>query len=124
MKLRLRDNSLRLRLLQSEITRLKETGSVSEAITFGASQILIYRLQISLEAQAISARFQNNEIIVEIPVEIAGRWINTEQVGLKTEQTPGDGKALLILIEKDFVCIDRPFDADNKDAFPHPKIKC
>lgn len=124
MKLRLRDNSLRLRLLQSEVTRLKETGSVSETIKFGASQILIYRLQISLDAQAISAHFQNNEIIVEIPIDIAGRWVNSEQVGLKAEQTVGDGKALSILIEKDFVCIDRPLDADNKDAFPHPKIKC
>ncbi len=124
MKLRLRENSLRLRLLQSEVTRLKETGSVSEAITFGASQILIYRLQISPEAQAISAHFQNNEIIVEIPIEIVGRWVNTEQVGLKAELTVGDEKSLLILIEKDFICIDRPFDADNKDAFPHPTAKC
>lgn len=124
MKLRLRENSIRLRLLQSEVTRLKETGSISEAITFGASQVLIYRLQTSLEARAISAHFRNNEIIVELPVEIAGRWVNTEQIGLNFEQKIDDEKFLSILIEKDFACVERPLDADNKDAFPHPKLKC
>ncbi|MGC2234856.1 MAG: hypothetical protein WA584_01675 [Pyrinomonadaceae bacterium] len=124
MKLRLRENSLRLRLLQSEIKLLKESGSVSETISFGASQILIYRLQISLEARAISAYFQNNEIIVEIPFQMANNWINTEEVGLKFKQKIADETHLSILIEKDFVCVERPFDADNKDAFPHPTAKC
>ena len=124
MKLRLRKNSIRLRLLQSEIARLKEEGSISEKITFGQTQFLIYRLQISVEAETIFAHFQNSEIIVEIPSEIAGSWINTAQVGLRFKQTIEDAEPLSILIEKDFVCLERPLDADNKDAFPHPKLKC
>lgn len=122
MKLRLRENSIRLRLLQSEIKLLKETGAVSETITFGVSQILIYRLQIS-DAREIQASFEGNKIIVEIPLQMANNWINTEQIGLKFKQNV-DAKSLSILIEKDFVCIERPFDADNKDAFPHPTAKC
>jgi hypothetical protein len=124
MKLRLRENSIRLRLLQSEVKNLKEGGSVSEAIAFGKSQILVYRLQVSDKARAISASFQNDEITIEIPREIADDWINTAQVGLQTEQQIDDGKPLSVLIEKDFVCIERPADADNADAFPHPKMKC
>ena len=124
MKLRLRENSIRLRLLQSEIKNLKENGSVSETITFGKSQILVYRLQISDAAQAVSASIENDEIIVEIPRKIAGVWISTEQVGLQTQQKIDGGKTLSILIEKDFVCVDRPADADNIDAFPHPKMNC
>lgn len=124
MKLRLRENSIRLRLLQSEVKNLKENNSVSEKITFGKSQILSYRVQVSDKAKAISASFQSDEIIVEIPREIADNWINTALVGLKTEQEVDDGMTLSILIEKDFVCIERPADADNADAFPHPKMNC
>jgi hypothetical protein len=123
MKLRLRENSIRLRLLQSEVKSLKESGTISEAITFGKSQILVYRLQIS-DAPTISASFQSDEITVEIPRKTAGEWINTAQVGLQAEQEIDDEKTLSILIEKDFVCIERPLDADNADAFPHPKMKC
>jgi hypothetical protein len=123
MKLRLRENSIRLRLLQSEIKLLKEIGSVSETITFNASQILIYRLQIS-EVSEIQASFEGSEIIVEIPLQTANNWINTEQVGLEFKQKIFDAKSLSILIEKDFVCVERPLDADNKDAFPHPTAKC
>lgn len=124
MKLRFRENSIRLRLLQSEVKNLKESGSVSEKITFGNSQNLIYRLQISNQADAISADFESDEIVVRIPSETARDWIDTEKVGLEIEQETGNGKPLKILIEKDFVCVERPADADNADAFPHPKMKC
>lgn len=123
MKLRLRENSIRLRLLQSEIKLLKESGAVSETITFGESQILIYRLQIS-DVPEIKASCRDNKIIVEIPVQTANIWINSEQVGLQFNQNIADAKLLSILIEKDFVCTERPMDADNKDAFPHPKMNC
>ena len=124
MKLRLRENSIRLRLLQGEVKTLKEGGSISEKITFGASQILVYRLQISDSAQAISACFQRGEINVEIPRKTADDWIDTAQIGLQAKQLIDDKKSLSILIEKDFVCVERPLDADNADAFPHPNVKC
>jgi len=123
MKLRLRENSIRLRLLQSEVKNLEESGTISETITFGKSESLVYRLQVS-DVQTISASMRRDEIIVEIPRETAAEWINTAQVGLQAKQEIDDGKTLSILIEKDFVCIERPLDADNADAFPHPKMKC
>jgi Family of unknown function (DUF7009) len=124
MKLRLRENSIRLRLLQSEVKNLQENGSISEAITFGKSNILTYRIKVSDAAQTISAAFEAGEIIVEIPRDAAENWINTTQVGLQIEQKSDGAKPLSILIEKDFVCLERPSDADNADAFPHPKLKC
>ncbi|HEY0429291.1 MAG TPA: hypothetical protein VGC76_16035 [Pyrinomonadaceae bacterium] len=124
MKLRLRENSIRLRLLQTEVRRLTETGFVAETITFGKSQSFVYRLQISDEAKEISADFQNGEITIEIPRNIVDKWINTGRVGLQTEQEFGGDKPLSILIEKDFVCVERPGDTDNADAFPHPKMTC
>lgn len=124
MKLRLRENSIRLRLLQNELKLLGKNGFVSETITFAQSQKLIYALKISATADEISARFADGEIIIEIPAQMAENWINTDLVGLENELKIDGEKTLKILIEKDFVCVERPFDADNKDAFPHPKMNC
>jgi hypothetical protein len=124
MKLRLRENSIRLRLLQSEMKTLGETGFVSETIVFSERQKLIYTVKISENASRIFARFENEEITVEIPVQTALDWIETNLVGLEHEQDIDEAAKLKILIEKDFVCVDRPSDADNADAFPHPKMNC
>ncbi|MDQ3751004.1 MAG: hypothetical protein M3367_18600 [Acidobacteriota bacterium] len=54
-----------------------------------------------------------------------------DEVSLRSEQSIENRKqnstsenVLKILIEKDFVCLDRKNDPDNADAFPHPTRKC
>lgn len=124
MKLRVRENSIRLRLLQSEIKTLEKNGIVSENITFSATQKLVYTIRISKDSSEISARFEDNKIAVKIPAQTARHWIETDLVGLEMEQKIDNEMTLKILIEKDFVCLERPFDKDNTDAFPHPIVKC
>lgn len=126
MKLRLRENSIRLRLLQTEIRRLRETGNVSETIIFGVNpnETLTYVLRVSGEAATISAQMVNNKIDIFLPLLLAESWADSEEVGLYAKQDIGDLGKLEIIVEKDFVCVERPADADNKDAFPHPKMKC
>ena len=126
MKLRLRENSIRLRLLQSEVIQLREIGDVSETIIFGIdpTETLTYSLRISAEASEISAQIIDNQIKIFLPLLTAENWANSNEVGLYAEQKISNLAVLKIIIEKDFVCIDRPLDADNVDAFPHPKMKC
>lgn len=124
MKLRLRENSIRLRLLQSEVSELRIHGIVSEKIQFGAFQTLIYTIKVSRRAEEISARFEDGEITVEIPASAARDWTETNLIGLETEQKINENTGLKITIEKDFACPDRPADADNADAFPNPKTSC
>ncbi len=126
MKLRLRENSIRLRLLQSEVEQLRETGNVSERITFGVSSLetMTYSLRVSGEADKIYAQLTENRIEIFLPVKIAENWADTNEVGLYKTQKIGDSGDLEIIVEKDFVCVERPLDKDNKDAFPHPKLKC
>lgn len=126
MKLRLRENSIRLRLLQREITQLREIGNVSERIIFGVNptETLTYSVRVSGEAEKVFAQMLDNQIEVFLPVKLAENWMNTEEVGLYQTQDIGDLGELNIIIEKDFICVDRPFDEDNKDAFPHPKMNC
>ncbi len=138
MKLRIRGNSLRLRLLRGEVQQFAETGRVSETIRFGASPAaeLSYILETDEEIKQITTDFTDNQITVKIPDEIARNWVETDEVTLESEQPIENGKqsgagkngeseiVLKILIEKDFVCLDRKNDPDNSDAFPHPTGKC
>lgn len=124
MKLRFRENSMRLRVLQSEVKTLSEKGFISERITFSPTQKLIYRIEFSDAENDISARFEDEKIVVRISAEKGRNWIETDSVGLEKEQRIDDENSLKIVVEKDFVCVERPFDKDNADAFPHPEIKC
>lgn len=128
MKLRIRGNSLRLRLLRGEVDLFGKTGRVIETIRFGASsgEKLIYALESDKDAREITARFTGSQIVVVVPEAAARSWVETEQISLKGEQsveTAAPEKILKILIEKDFVCLDRKEDPDNIDAFPHPNGK-
>ena len=129
MKLRIKGNSLRLRLLRHEVAQLVETGRVTETIQFGLTpaEELTYLLEAQSDAHTISAHFAGNKISVVIPVSMARDWAESEMVTLKNEQLIENGSLennLSILIEKDFVCLERENDPDNTNAFPHPTGKC
>jgi hypothetical protein len=118
MKLRIRGDSLRLRLSQAEIARLRETGEVGDRVRFG-DRSLDYVL-VSADVQAPSARFDGDRIEVAIPHAVARSWAESEQVGIEAEQALAGGDALRLLIEKDFKCLAPRSGEDDSDAFPNP----
>lgn len=119
MKLRLRENSIRLRLLQSEVVHLREFGNVSETIVFGVNptETLTYSLRTSAEVLEISAQMIDSQIEIFLPLLTAERWADSDEVGLYGLQEIGELAILKIVVEKDFICVDRPLDEDNEDAF-------
>jgi hypothetical protein len=123
MKLRLRENSLRLRLLRSEVERLGRNERVEEVITFAARQRLTYSLAVT-DATVVSATFEGGTINVELPSALARQFVESDLVTVEHQQPAGPGGPLTILIEKDFVCLDRNDDPDNVDAYPHPTGNC
>lgn len=122
MKLRIRGNTLRLRLTQSEVAQFVETGAVKETVEFGAgeNQKLVYALAAAENIKAPRAVLENNQITVFLPKEQAETWTQTNQVGIRAEQQIDDSKILQILIEKDFACLEKRAGDDDADAFPHP----
>ncbi|HUR97319.1 MAG TPA: hypothetical protein VMZ26_04545 [Pyrinomonadaceae bacterium] len=126
MKLRMKSNSIRLRLLRSEVERFATAGQISEEIEFGTdrSSYLRYSLVTSPDADSVSARFWGSEISIVVPVAIANKWTSSDEVGFESEQPIGGDGSLKILVEKDFECIDRPDDPDRADAFPNPNVTC
>lgn len=132
MKLRIKGNSLRLRLTQTEVARIGMGERVSESIKFGAGARLTYTLESSENAAHINAHFMYNHITVTLPLTQASEWVNTNLVGLRAEQTLADENVadeescskLTLLIEKDFVCIDGDSGEEQTDAFPNPNQNC
>ena len=122
MKLRIKGNSIRLRLLRSEVERFAKEGEISDEISFG-TRSLKYSVSISSQADSISAEYKGDEITISIPESAARQWANSDDVGFETEQSIGDSN-LLIVVEKDFVCLDRPFDPDREDSYPNPSELC
>ena len=119
MKLRLRDNSIRLRLQISEIARLRETGSVTEKIQFSPTQILTYSILVDNASSKISSSFTGNQVVVKIPEKLAKPWLEADEVGLETSQVINEKHTLNILLEKDFKCLTPR--ADEVDMFPNPE---
>ncbi len=116
MKLRIRGNSIRLRLTKTEVANLAEQIAVEETTDFGNGQILVYAVMPDEKVDLVTASFQNGRIEILIPSPIAKTWAESEEVGISTEQD-----VLKIMIEKDFNCLT-PRNADeDADTFPHPK---
>jgi hypothetical protein len=113
MKLRLHAGSLRLRLSQSEVARLDETGKVEESLEFSPGSKLLYRIETGTAA-SVTATFDNANIRVVVPKQVAKEWIDSDQTGI--EASTG---TLKVLIEKDFQCLHREAEA-GEDSFPNP----
>jgi len=122
MKLRVKGNTLRLRLLRSEVERLAHAGVVSDEIRFGVDtdQALKYSAAVTDGVDVVTAQFNDNQILIMIPESDALDWTTTDRVGIEARQEVGNNTELSILIEKDFECTARPDDPDKADAFPNP----
>lgn len=123
MKLRLQFNSIRLRLKRSEVEQFSRTGRVEEKISLGTDDDETFRYILeSIDAVSTPrAVLTPRAVIVQVPLEAAVRWASTDQIGIEGQQTVDNKTSLLILIEKDFACIDGT-DEQNADTFPNPLI--
>jgi hypothetical protein len=116
MKLRFHAGSLRLRVSQSEVSRLAAGGRVEEAVTFAPGQVFTYSLDSGPVAD-VTATLQENRILVSIPTARAASWAGSDETGVSST-----GGNLRILIEKDFQCV-HPQSEDQTDSFPNPLVK-
>jgi hypothetical protein len=122
MKLRIRGNSIRLRLGQIEVAQLVKDGRIYASIQFSASprSQLSYMVVTSPTEKEITARLADSEIKVTVPEGLAQGWANSEQVGLKHVQQIDREGSLSILIEKDFRCLEPRPGEDQSDSFKNP----
>jgi hypothetical protein len=123
MKLRIKGDSLRLRLTRGEVARLGETGRVDDTIRFAPGVRMTYAL-VAADVSRVQAGFDHATVTVQVPTAMARQWVESEQVGFAAEQDLGNGETLRLLIEKDFACLTVRVGEDDSDAFTNPMATC
>jgi hypothetical protein len=112
MKLRLRGNTLRLRLLQKEVAALAEGQTVSEILPttppFGytVEPAAVSEIEVLHEAGLLRTR---------VPEDWARGWNASEEVGRQAVTGGID-----VLIEKDWACTTPRPGERNDGAYPNP----
>jgi hypothetical protein len=120
MKLRIKGNSVRMRLTQSEVAKFWETGVVSASVDFAGGGQLVYAIEISVDDEVIEVTFSNGFLRVTVPRHMADEWVNSQRIGLESTATVPP-----VLIEKDFACLTARPNEDDSDMFPNPgKAAC
>ncbi len=137
MKLRVRGNSIRLRLSQDEVQKVGRGESVEELTGFPGGSKLRYAL-IPTNNENPRAFCLENSVIVEIPNQMAETWASSKVVEIKFElplNSTGDSyiestgefgrdssEQLFVLIEKDFQCLKTRTNEneDESGLFPNP----
>ena len=120
MKLRIRDNSVRLRLTRTEVDELAGNGSVVASTGFPDGNALRYSVHRSAGLEAPAARFSDGELRVELPASVVADWASSETVSIQGEQ-PIQSGTLSLLVEKDFACLAPRSGEDESDMFEHPE---
>lgn len=124
MKLRIRGNSMRMRLKRGEVDRLAAGTCIVEETHFPGA-VLTYRLDVS-ESNGFSASFDNGTLLVSLPKSKVLDWARTDEVSLFAEQKVPGSDSLSLLIEKDFSCLEPGHHRDcedDEDTFPHPSAQ-
>lgn len=113
MKLRIEDDTLRLRLTGPEVQEFAATGRVESSVHFGAGagQQLTYALERSSEmpdttplAEPVQLHYESGTITVRVPFALAKAWVETDQNGFSHALPLAENQHLNILVEKDLDC--------------------
>ena len=115
MKLRLEDNTLRLRLSEAEVQTFAATGHVAAATHFSPNPG--QQLSYALERRAAptpahemtgpempTLRYAPGQITVLVPAALADEWTGTSRNGFSGEISITETQKLRILVEKDLDC--------------------
>jgi len=116
MKIRIKDNTVRLRLTMSEIDQLGTQGEVSGRTEF-IQQPLNYSI-VQTDTEALVASFVDHKITIGLSAVMIKELVQTDRIGFE-----GQSGKVKLLVEKDFACIDNTVE-DQSDNFPNPNLKC
>ncbi|MCB0700475.1 MAG: hypothetical protein KDC11_11525 [Chitinophagaceae bacterium] len=117
MKIRIRGNSVRLRLTKTEVEAFGKDGYIDEKTGFGDA-VLTYALQTT-EHCDMTADFKDGKITMYLPDTKAKEWVESQKVGFDANMDLGDGNELYLLLEKDYKCLDDTGE-DQSDNYENP----
>jgi len=122
MKIRIKGNSVRIRLSRTEVEQLSTAGYIEDRTDFGTSSFR-YALKSKENISGLEATFSLGKITMYVPSGIAKDWAGNETVGYDNNVSLPNGKRLYLLLEKDFKCIDNS-NEDQSDNYDNPNSDC
>ena len=122
MKIRILNNSIRLRLSQLEVAQLAEGKKVEGKVPFPDGSVWIYGLQPQDQPELFQVRQVENGILIAMDKKAGEQLFNTDHVGHEAHLTTPDS-SLKILVEKDFKCLT-PRDEEESGLFENPNSVC
>jgi len=125
MKLRIRGNSIRIRVDRKDLAELLNDGQIADEIRFGSARnkVLSYSVRIGCAPRGRpQVQYAAGRFLMTIDPADAEEWHRSENVGFGHEQANEDGAVVRVLLEKDFACIDGDSDESQEDAFPNPAL--
>jgi len=123
MKIRIRGNSIRIRVSRSEVELLAAEGRLEEKTEL-PNGTFSYILQSSNEYDHLNAGYEHGAITMYIPHNIATQWAGNDTVGYEYNLPLTNGGVLYLLLEKDFKCIDAAVKEDQSDNYENPLKSC
>ena len=114
MKLRIKNNTLRLRLSKSEISDLANNKTLTTSVGL-SPQPLVFSLSAR---EAASIEHADNHLQFSMPLSVAQAFDQTDQVSYAYEAAD-----ISVLIEKDFVCLEPRTGEDETDNYPNPNSR-
>jgi hypothetical protein len=122
MKLRIKGNSLRIRLSKTEVSTIATTGYLEEETWFGNNRF-VYALQRIDEGNTLTAVLEENKMIMFVPASLTNDWPDNHIVGFEANVPLQNNKSLYLLLEKDFICLDETTE-DQSDNYENPNTVC
>jgi hypothetical protein len=127
MKLRIKGDSMRVRVSRSEVAKLLAGDCLEDTIHFApeVDAKFTYAVQREPSVSRPSVHYSGNKATILLPADQADAWGGSDQVGIAEDVSLGAAGSLALLIEKDFACLDRGGE-ENEDSFPNPhaEAKC
>ena len=122
MKLRIKGNSLRLRVSRSELARFLNGERVEETIYFtrAPEASLTYALESAVQGAQVRVQYGSQIVRVILSEDQARTWGAESEVGVYSTLDIGAAGSLEVIVEKDFACLDGS-DEENSDCFANPQ---
>lgn len=120
MKIRIRDNSVRLRLTRGEVEIVRDDGAVWSRSRFPGGRVLTYGLESDSSCVSPVAVFSDDTISVRMPAAMLLNWATTEQVSIQGESPLENSHSQIILVEKDFACLQPRNGEDESEMYANP----
>ncbi len=120
MKIRIKGNSIRFRLTQSDVAELCKQGFYEESTVFDKATFA-YGIHMEENVEEISAEFKANTITLNVPKKMVADWDTNDKVGFENSLSLKNGNTLQLLLEKDFTCLENRAE-DESDNYPNPKM--